>query len=85
MNVYEAADNYNADGQEVSGTIHLPAAARVGGPGGWGGTVEELVVLVGYTLLRNSPPDWCSGVLHSEEFLALSLLVFGSLSLMMSY
>lgn len=37
------------------------------------------------TLLRNSPPVGCSGVLHSEEFLALSLLLLGSLSLMMSY
>lgn len=40
---------------------------------------------MGYTLLRNSPPVGCSGVLHSEEFLALSLLLFGSLSLIMSY
>lgn len=37
------------------------------------------------TLLRSSPPCGCSGVLHSEEFLALSLLLLGSLSLMMSY
>ena len=40
---------------------------------------------MGYTLLRNSPPVGCSGVLHSEEFLALSLLLLGSLSLIMSY
>lgn len=38
-----------------------------------------------YTLLRNSPPVGCSGVLHSDEFLALSLLLLGSLSLIMSY
>ena len=31
MNNYDA--DYNAAGQEVSGTIHLPAAARVGRPG----------------------------------------------------
>ena len=37
------------------------------------------------TLLRSSPPCGCSGVLHSDEFLALSLLLLGSLSLMMSY
>lgn len=37
------------------------------------------------TLLRSSPPCGCSGVLHSEEFFALSLLLLGSLSLMMSY
>ena len=59
----------------VAGAIHLPGA--VGGRGrGRGG---------GYTLLRSSPPVGCSGVLHSEEFLALSLLLLGSLSLMMSY
>lgn len=66
-----------------SGRDHSPARRRWGvggshpggGEGGW----------MGYTLLRNSPPVGCSGVLHSEEFLALSLLLLGSLSLMMSY
>lgn len=56
----------------VAGIIHLPGAA-------------ERVGWAGYTLLRNSPPVGCSGVLHSEEFLALSLLLLGSLSLIMSY
>lgn len=51
----------------------------------WGGGCPVRRVGVGYTLLRNSPPVGCSGVLHSEEFLALSLLLLGSLSLMMSY
>lgn len=37
------------------------------------------------TLLRSSPPPWCSGVLFSEALLAFSLLLLGSLSLMMSY
>lgn len=46
---------------------------------------EYSVVIVDNTLLRNRPPVGCSGVLHSEEFLALSLLLLGSLSLMMSY
>lgn len=62
---------------EVAGTIHLPGTAEWEAPGGRRG--------VGYTLLRNSPPVGCSGVLHSEEFLALSLLLLGSLSLIMSY
>lgn len=64
-----------------SGRDHSPARRR------WGGDTqgEEEGRGVGYTLLRNSPPVGCSGVLHSEEFLALSLLLFGSLSLIMSY
>ena len=45
MNAYEAADNSNADGRALSGTIHLPGAAGGRGPGlgrnsggvGWGG------------------------------------------------
>ena len=76
MNVYEAADNYNADGQEVSGTIHLPAAARVGGPGvgeeQWRGWWCLLVIpycatapptgAPAYCTLRSSwlCPCWCS-------------------------
>lgn len=61
------------------GPFTCPALLRGRHPGG----EEERGV--GYTLLRNSPPVGCSGVLHSEEFLALSLLLFGSLSLIMSY
>lgn len=56
-----------------------PAQCHQGGP--WRVVEEEQ----GYTLLRNRPPVGCSGVLHSDEFLALSLLLLGSLSLMMSY
>ena len=37
------------------------------------------------TLLRRSPPPWCSGVLVSDALLVFSLLLLGSLSLMMSY
>jgi len=68
-----------------SGRDHSPARCR------WGGTAprerkkKRRRRRVGYTLLRNSPPVGCSGVLHSEEFLALSLLLLGSLSLIMSY
>lgn len=66
---------------EVAGTIHLPGAAEGEAPR----ERRRRRRGVGYTLLRNSPPVGCSGVLHSEEFLALSLLLLGSLSLMMSY
>lgn len=62
-----------------SGRDHSPARRR------WGEGTRGKEGGVGYTLLRNSPPVGCSGVLHSEEFLALSLLLLGSLSLMMSY
>lgn len=37
------------------------------------------------TLLRRSPPPWCSGVLVSDALLVFSLLLLGSLSLIMSY
>lgn len=37
------------------------------------------------TLLRRRPPPWCSGVLVSDALLVFSLLLLGSLSLMMSY
>lgn len=37
------------------------------------------------TLLRRSPPPWCSGVLFSDALLVFSLLLLGSLSLIMSY
>lgn len=40
---------------------------------------------VALTLLRRRPPPWCSGVLVSEALLAFSLLLLGSLSLIMSY
>lgn len=37
------------------------------------------------TLLRRRPPPWCSGVLVSDALLVFSLLLLGSLSLIMSY
>lgn len=37
------------------------------------------------TLLRSRPPPWCSGVLVSDALLVFSLLLLGSLSLIMSY
>ena len=37
------------------------------------------------TLLRRRPPLWCSGVLVSDALLVFSLLLLGSLSLIMSY
>lgn len=40
---------------------------------------------VSLTLLRRRPPPWCSGVLVSDALLVFSLLLLGSLSLMMSY
>lgn len=64
---------------EIDCQYNSPAQCHQGGP--WRVVEGEQ----GYTLLRNRPPVGCSGVLHSEEFLALSLLLLGSLSLIMSY
>lgn len=75
---------------EVKGHLAFPSCIPAGGGrwcrAAWGAAGSScLLYPPALTLLRSSPPPWCSGVLFSEALLAFSLLLFGSLSLMMSY